>query len=55
MRKERNGENYIMRNLIICTAHPIYGPQTNEGIGEWRRLHSEELSDLYCCLICTAV
>jgi hypothetical protein len=23
-RKQRNGENYIMRSLMICSAYPIF-------------------------------
>jgi len=26
----------------------IFGPTRDEVTGEWRRLHNEELSDLYC-------
>ena len=26
----------------------IFGPQRNEITVEWRRLHKEELNDLYC-------
>jgi len=26
----------------------IFGPKRDEVTGEWRRLHNEELSDLYC-------
>jgi uncharacterized protein YcaQ len=26
----------------------IFGPKGEEVIGEWRRLHNEELCDLYC-------
>jgi len=25
----------------------IFGPRTDEVTGEWRRLHNEELNDLY--------
>jgi hypothetical protein len=25
----------------------IFGPKKDEGAGEWRKLHNEELSDLY--------
>jgi hypothetical protein len=25
----------------------IFGPKTDEATGEWRRLHNEELNDLY--------
>ena len=26
----------------------IFGPMKNEVTGEWRKLHNEELNDLYC-------
>ena len=26
----------------------IFGPRRHEVTGEWRRLHNEELNDLYC-------
>jgi hypothetical protein len=26
----------------------IFGPKRDEVIGEWRKLHKEELSELYC-------
>ena len=26
----------------------IFGPRSDEVTGEWRRLHSEEINDLYC-------
>jgi hypothetical protein len=26
----------------------IFGPLRDEGTGEWRKLHNEELHDLYC-------
>ena len=26
----------------------IFGPTTDEKTGEWRKLHNEELNDLYC-------
>ena len=26
----------------------IFGPMMDEVTGEWRKLHSEELNDLYC-------
>ena len=25
----------------------LFGPKTDEGTGEWRKLHNEELNDLY--------
>jgi hypothetical protein len=33
-------ENRVLRR--------IYGPTKDEGTGEWRKLHNEELNDLYC-------
>jgi hypothetical protein len=26
----------------------IFGPKREKVIGEWRKLHNEELNDLYC-------
>jgi len=26
----------------------IFGPKRDEVTGEWRKLHNEELNDLYC-------
>ena len=33
-------ENRVLRK--------IFGPRRDEVTGEWRRLHNEELNDLYC-------
>jgi len=38
-RKQRVFESMVLRR--------IFGPRRNEGTGEWRRLHNEELNDLY--------
>jgi len=38
-RKLRVFENKALRR--------IFGPRRDEGTGEWRRLHNEELNDLY--------
>jgi len=38
-RKLRVSENMVLRR--------IFGPRSDEVTGEWRRLHNEELSDLY--------
>jgi hypothetical protein len=35
-------ENRVLRR--------IFGPKREEVTGEWRRLHNEELNDLYCSL-----
>jgi len=39
-------ENRVLRG--------IFGPKRDEVTGEWRKLHNEELNDLYCLMICTA-
>jgi hypothetical protein len=28
----------------------VFGPRRDEVVGEWRKLHNEELNDLYCSL-----
>ena len=33
-------ENRVLRR--------VFGPKRDEVTGEWRKLHNEELSDLYC-------
>jgi hypothetical protein len=33
-------ENKVLRR--------VFGPRRDEVTGEWRRLHNEELNDLYC-------
>jgi hypothetical protein len=37
--RRRVFENTVLRR--------IFGPKRNEATGEWRRLHNEELNDLY--------
>jgi len=39
-RKLRVFENMVLRR--------IFGPRRDDVMGEWRRLHNEELNDLYC-------
>jgi hypothetical protein len=39
-RKLRVFENMVLRR--------IFGPRRDEVTAEWRRLHNEELNDLYC-------
>ena len=39
-RKQRVFENKVLRR--------IFGPRKDEVTGEWRKLHNEELNDLYC-------
>ena len=46
-RKLRVFENMVLRR--------IFGPRRDEVTGEWRRLHNEELNDLYCSPIIVRV
>ena len=39
-RRLRVLENRVLRR--------IFGPKRDEVTGEWRKLHNEELNDLYC-------
>ena len=43
LREERNLR--VFENMVL---RRIFGPRRNEVTGEWRRLHNEELNDLYC-------
>jgi len=38
--RRRVFENRVLRK--------IFGPKRDEVTGEWRKLHTEELNDLYC-------
>jgi len=47
LKKERRlkvTENRVLRRIF---AEKIFGPRRDEGTEEWRRLHNEELYDLY--------
>ena len=35
----------VFQNMVL---RRIFGPRSDEVTGEWRRLHNEELNDLYC-------
>ena len=35
----------VFENRVLTT---IFGPKTGEVTGDWRKLHNEELNDLYC-------
>jgi len=35
----------VSENMVL---RRIFGPRKDEVTGEWRRLHNEELNDLYC-------
>jgi len=39
-RRLRMFENWVLRR--------IFGPRRDEVTGEWKKLHNEELNDLYC-------
>jgi hypothetical protein len=32
---------------FLCYINHLFGPKRDEGTGEWRKLHNEELNDLY--------
>jgi len=38
--RQRVFENRVLRGL--------FGPKRDEVTGEWRKVHNEELNDLYC-------
>jgi len=46
LREDRRLGVYENRRL-----RKLFGPKRDEVTGDWRRLHSEELYDLYCSLI----
>jgi hypothetical protein len=35
----------VFKNMVL---RKIFGPKRDEVTGEWRKLHNEELNDLYC-------
>jgi hypothetical protein len=43
LREERRLRVFESREL-----RRIFGPKRDEVTGEWRKLHNEELNDLYC-------
>jgi len=43
LREER--ELRVFENMVL---RRIFGPRRDEVTGKWRRLHNEELNDLYC-------
>jgi hypothetical protein len=40
-------EEHGLRAFEIRVLRRIFGPKRDEATGEWRKLHSEELNDLY--------
>jgi hypothetical protein len=41
-------EEHRLRMVENRVLRRIYGPKRDEVTGEWRKLHNEELNDLYC-------
>jgi hypothetical protein len=42
------GEERRLRVFKNRVLREIFGPKSDEVTGEWRKLHNEELHDLYC-------
>jgi hypothetical protein len=43
--KKRTSRLKVFENRVL---RRIFGPKRDEVTGEWRKLHNEELNDLYC-------
>ena len=41
-------EEHRLRVFENRVLRGIFGPERDEVTGEWRKLHNEELKDLYC-------
>jgi len=41
-------EEHGLRGFENRVLRTIFGPKRDEVTGEWRKLHNEELNDLYC-------
>jgi hypothetical protein len=41
-------EEHRLRVFENRMLRGVFGPKRDEVTGEWRKLHNEELSDLYC-------
>ena len=41
-------ETWSLKLREECRLGRIFGPKRDELTGEWRKLHNEELNDLYC-------
>jgi hypothetical protein len=46
LREERRLK--VFENRVL---RKVFGPKRDEVIGEWRKLHNEELNDLYCLFV----
>ena len=42
------GEERRLRVFENMVLRRMFGPKRDEVTGEWRKLHNEELNDLYC-------
>jgi hypothetical protein len=42
------GEEHRLRVFENRVLRRVFGPKTDEVTGEWRKVHNEELNDLYC-------
>jgi hypothetical protein len=42
------GEEHRLRVFENRVLRRIFGPKRNEMVGSWRKLHNEELYNLYC-------
>jgi hypothetical protein len=49
MTAEESGRKYYYRLRVFenRVLRRIFGPKRDEGTGEWRKLHNEELHNLY--------
>jgi hypothetical protein len=46
-------EEHRLRAFENRMLRMIFGPKRDEVMGVWRKLHNEEVNDLYCLMICT--
>jgi len=44
------GKEYRLRMFVNKVLRRTFGPKRDEVTGEWRKLHNDELTDLYCSL-----
>jgi hypothetical protein len=45
--RRNSGRNVRLRMFQNIVLREIFGPKRDEVTGEWRKLHNEELHDLY--------
>jgi len=50
LKMDEKGQNMyeVYHKFIYIMLRRIFGPSRDEVTGDWRRLHNEELNDLYC-------